>query len=129
MMYFLFSKPNELKTMCEFVKEKKMYPAVSMSDIDCNIQCKESFPSAPPQPPPFTATVTGIRLLQTGPPPLSSSGASHSPVPWSTGLCDCCQDVSTCMFYKFIYFFHFEFHFANLNFDTCVCSKTQINTI
>ncbi|TXG56813.1 hypothetical protein EZV62_018126 [Acer yangbiense] len=21
---------------------------------------------------------------------------SHAPIPWSTGLCDCCRDVSTC---------------------------------
>ncbi|KAL3830967.1 hypothetical protein ACJIZ3_019769 [Penstemon smallii] len=56
-------------------------------------------PSAPPEPPPITVTATGIPVNQSAPPPILSAaklGGTHSPVPWSTGLCDCFDDVSIC---------------------------------
>ncbi|KAF3431822.1 hypothetical protein FNV43_RR26558 [Rhamnella rubrinervis] len=84
-----------------------MYPHVSnMMNIENDeeeAQRKESFSNAEP---PVTATFTGIRLLNvdhtTHPPPPPPRppppppSLPHSPVPWSTGLCNCCDDVSTC---------------------------------
>ncbi|KAL0463627.1 UNVERIFIED_CONTAM: protein PLANT CADMIUM RESISTANCE 11 [Sesamum latifolium] len=50
-----------------------------------------SLPPAPPEPPTMAAPAAGIPVnLQSFP------LAPHSPVPWSTGLCDCCDNISVC---------------------------------
>ncbi|KAG6671465.1 hypothetical protein I3842_16G004500 [Carya illinoinensis] len=70
-------------------------------------------PSAPPQPPPLssdfqrTPTTVGFPVSTASIINQNNSGSvrpttascdlnSHSPVPWSSGLCDCCDDVSSC---------------------------------
>ncbi|XP_059659181.1 protein PLANT CADMIUM RESISTANCE 2-like [Cornus florida] len=67
-----------------------------------------STPSAPPQAPPpaeltshfkYPATTTAIPVKMTSqnnPTNASATTDSHSPVTWSTGLCDCFDDVSSC---------------------------------
>lgn len=54
-------------------------------------------PSAPPQP--QTVSVVSNNLDEYSTPcstNINVNATSHSPVPWSTGLCDCGDDVSTC---------------------------------
>ncbi|KAK9276406.1 hypothetical protein L1049_005939 [Liquidambar formosana] len=66
-------------------------------------------PPSPPQPLPFPshfeypATATGIPVNMTNqtnspsPPATTTLDLhSHSPVAWTTSLCDCCDDVSSC---------------------------------
>ncbi|KAL0430104.1 UNVERIFIED_CONTAM: protein PLANT CADMIUM RESISTANCE 11 [Sesamum radiatum] len=56
------------------------------------MKASNSLPSAPPEPPTMAAPAAGIPVnLQSFPPALA---APHSPVPWSTGLCDCCDNIS-----------------------------------
>ncbi|KAL1551240.1 Protein PLANT CADMIUM RESISTANCE 11 [Salvia divinorum] len=50
-------------------------------------------PSAPPAPP----SATGVPANQHAPPSRAASSLSHHAlVPWSTGLCDCCDNVNIC---------------------------------
>ncbi|XP_022150496.1 protein PLANT CADMIUM RESISTANCE 11 [Momordica charantia] len=51
-----------------------------------------SVPSAPPPPASFSSNLNHPRMAAAAanPPP------PHSPVAWSTGLCDCCNDISIC---------------------------------
>ncbi|GFP94593.1 protein plant cadmium resistance 2 [Phtheirospermum japonicum] len=50
-------------------------------------------PSAPPEPPP----ATGVPVNHQFPSPRAASNLGpRYPVPWSTGLCDCCDNVSIC---------------------------------
>ncbi|XP_043717339.1 protein PLANT CADMIUM RESISTANCE 2-like [Telopea speciosissima] len=58
-------------------------------------------PSAPPQPPQFQypPAATGIpvkSMHQFETPVEAVQIPSHVPAPWSTGLCDCFDDISTC---------------------------------
>ncbi|XP_050275472.1 protein PLANT CADMIUM RESISTANCE 2-like [Quercus robur] len=60
-----------------------------------------SNPSAPQKyadaPPPYgQAPVTGIPVNTYQPQAAPFQVQSSAPVPWSTGLCDCCDDVGNC---------------------------------
>ncbi|KAK4410336.1 Cell number regulator 9 [Sesamum angolense] len=59
------------------------------------MKASNSQPSAPPEPPTLMAApASGIPVnLQSFPRALAGP---HSPVPWSTGLCDCCDNISVC---------------------------------
>ncbi|KAG8366579.1 hypothetical protein BUALT_Bualt17G0094600 [Buddleja alternifolia] len=53
--------------------------------------------SAPPEPPPTAVPATGVPVNHRAPPPPAASKLGlRSHVPWSTGLCDCCNDISIC---------------------------------
>ncbi|XP_011078432.2 protein PLANT CADMIUM RESISTANCE 2-like [Sesamum indicum] len=62
------------------------------------MKASNSLPSAPPEPPTMAAPAASIPVnLQSFPPALHAPKLGpHSPVPWSTGLCDCCDNISVC---------------------------------
>ncbi|KAF3792558.1 hypothetical protein EJ110_NYTH08467 [Nymphaea thermarum] len=48
-----------------------------------------------PQPGPFPQHPAGLIPVVVGPPPLQPLPIrSHTPIPWTTGLCDCCDDCN-----------------------------------
>ncbi|XP_050221038.1 cell number regulator 2-like [Mercurialis annua] len=77
-----------------------MYPSIT-TDFPAEPLSSSAYstPSAPPQTPTFysktdnSVTATGIPLR---PDRNASSNSLHSPVAWSTGLCGCFEDMSSC---------------------------------
>ncbi|XP_031491234.1 protein PLANT CADMIUM RESISTANCE 3-like [Nymphaea colorata] len=50
-----------------------------------------------PQPGPFPQHPAGLIPVVVGPPPVQPMPIrSQTPIPWTTGLCDCCDDCNNC---------------------------------
>lgn len=89
----------------------------SSNSVDFRKESPSPPPTAPPypHPPPVPLAFpepTTDQVDERNQTNSSDSTAPNSnslgPIPWSTGLCDCCDDVSTCTYGSMLFFGFFK---------------------